>query len=176
MHLLGSPIFKVDIGEWLLDPRLLNKKLDVRISGTTDPLWRKGRYENKIGFIVLRMALKSVNDSIPVMMGYTQGKVYFRAHHLSPEVTMEWEGLTPQFSYPPHPMVSALGTQVVIIGADALGNSNHVGQSALIIYSPYPLEPGQACVQIVNGQRDAGYIGYFHEGSLCRSLDIPNVS
>ena len=167
-----TPELKSNSGEWLLDSRLLNKKLDVRINGTTDPLWRNGRYESKIGFIVLRMPLKSVDDSIPVMVGYTQGRVYFRAYHLSPETTTEQEGPTPQTAYPAHPMISVLGTRVVIIGADLLGYSDYIGQYALIIHCPYPLEPGQSCVQIINGERDAGYIGYFHQKSLCRSLSL----
>ena len=160
------------LGEWLLDPRLVNKKLDVRISGTTNPIWRKGRYKNKPGFIVLRISLKSVDDSITVMMGYTQGQVSFRAYHLSPEITMEQEGPDSRTAHPALPMISVLGTRVVIIGADVMGTSSYIGQYALIIYTPYTLGLGEVCIQITNGQRDAGFIGYFNQTSLCRSLSL----
>ena len=123
-------------GEWLLNPQLMNKRLDVRIYGTTNPLWRNGRYENTIGFVVLRMPVKSVNDSILVMMGYTQRQVYFHAHHLSPEITTEQKGPSLQFMVPANPIVSVPGTTVVIIGANLMGNSDYIGEYAIIIRSP----------------------------------------
>jgi hypothetical protein len=172
MHRLASQELKVVLGEWLLDPRLVNKKLDVRINGTTNPIWRKGHYENKPGFVVLRMSLKSVDDSITVTMGYTQGQVSFRAYHLSPEITMEQEGPDSRTAHPALPMISVLGTRVVIIGADVMGTSSYIGQYALIIYTPYTLGLGEVCIQITNGQRDAGFIGYFNQTSLCRSLSL----
>jgi hypothetical protein len=167
-----SPELNVVQGEWLLDPRLVHKKLDVRISGTTNPVWRNGRYENKSGFIVLRAPLKSVDDSITVSIGYTQGQVSFRAYHLSPEITTEQEGPDSQITLPALPIISVLGTRVVIIGPDVMSTSNYIGQYALIIYAPYQLGPGEVCVQIPNGERDAGFIGYFHQASLCRSLSL----
>jgi hypothetical protein len=69
-------------------------------------------------------------------------------------------------------MISFLGTQVVIIGPDIMNTSNYIGQYTLIIYAPYQLGPGEVCIQIPNGEQDAGFIGYFHETSLCRSLSF----
>lgn len=162
-------------GEWLFDARLVHKKLDVRISGTTQPVWRNGRYEHRAGFIVLRMPLKSESDSITVKVGYMQSQVSFRPYHLSPEITMHQEGPGSQIVESAIPMTSVLGTRVVIIGPDVIGASNYIGQYALIIYAPYQLNHGETCIQIINGERDAGFIGYFHQTSLCRSLFIINT-
>jgi hypothetical protein len=171
---LSYPDLKVDTGEWLLDPRLLNKKLDVKIIGTTDPPWRNGRYEKKVGFTMIRMPLKSVNDSVNVSMGYAQSRIYFRAYHLCPEITMEQEGPTPQTTPAASPICSTLGTRVVIIGVDLYGSVDLIGQYALIIHSPYQLEPGQSLVQVINSETKAGHLAYFNQSSLCRSL-APNM-
>jgi hypothetical protein len=157
------------LGDWLLDPRLVGKKLDVRVKGTILPLWQKGRYKNEIGSIWLKKPLKTVCDSVAVKIGYTQGRVFFRACHLLPEHTTRQPRPFPELATPELRLTSGLGMRVVIIGADLVGNSDFIGQYAYILHCPYRLEGWQACVQVAVGQSHAGCIGYYIEDSLCRS-------
>jgi hypothetical protein len=160
------------LGMWLLDGRLINKKLDVRIRGTQgnscSKSFYKGRYEGRCGFIFLDRIPDGVDGSVEVKMGVDQTRRRFQARHLFPETTTE---------RPPHvdaeaakPMVSVLSQiqRVVIIGPDVYGNSNAVGSYGEIVNSGYELLPGQALVMLTSGP----YIQqpwYFHERSLCRS-------
>ena len=161
------------IGEWLLDPRLVGKKLDVRVNGTITPLWQKGGYENKIGIVELKKLLKTVGDSIAVKIGYTQGWVFVCACHLLPEHTTQQPR---PFQEPAmsERLINSPGMRVVIIDVDLVGSLDCIGQYAYIVRCPYRLEERQACVQIAIGQSHMGHIGYYTEGSLCCS--IPSFS
>ena len=158
------------LGEWLINPRFVSKQLDVRIVGTTDPPWLNGRYERQIGYIVAKKPITSADSSIPVWVGYSHGRIWFRAHHLEPVMTTEIPSPLSDDLGPSLPLIDVLGARVVIIGIDLLGSSEFVGEYGLIISCPYSLGHNQACVQIMNGGNHAGRIGYFHSESLCRSL------
>jgi hypothetical protein len=162
------------LGEWLLDPRLVGKKLEVRVRGTITPPWQRGRYENDIGIVELKNPLKTVSDSIAVKIGYTQGRVFFRACHLLPEHTTQQPRPFPEVSTPELRLANSPGMRVVIIGVDLVGNSDCIGQYAYIVRCPYRLEEWQTCVQVAIGQSHTGHIGYYTEDSLCRS--IPSLS
>jgi hypothetical protein len=158
------------VGEWLLDERLLNRRLDICVRGTAPTLFHNGRYENQAGFLVLTERPSSVNQSILVKIGYHQSKLLFPLRYLAPEYTTEI--ILPKMMQPStaRPVVSTLGARVVIIGADLAGNHNFVGHYGFIVDCPYHLDPGQACVHIVDC---ISHFGYFDEKVLCRSVAEP---
>jgi hypothetical protein len=123
-----------------------------------------------MGSIVLKKPLKTVDDSVAVKIGYTQGRVFFRACHLLPELTTQQPGPYPELISPALRLINSPGFRVVIIGADLVGSSGCVGEYAYIIHCPFRLEGWQACVQVAAGQSHAGHVGYYAEESLCRSI------
>ena len=153
-------------GEWLLDPRLLNKRLDIRIQGTKATLWHNGRYENEGGFVVLTKPPSNVDVSVSVKLGFAQSRLFFPLRFLHPEVTTERSGFVlPEAR---RPVISTVGQRVVIIGADLEGKADLIGNYALIIHYPQ-LAPGHTCVQIMIQGPLWGRYGFFDEKSLCRS-------
>jgi hypothetical protein len=59
-------------GTWLLDARLLYRKIDVRIQGTRCPMWQNGRYKDQLGFTVLTEQLQTVESPVVVKVGYEE--------------------------------------------------------------------------------------------------------
>jgi hypothetical protein len=157
--------FNVYVGEWLLDARLLNKRLDVHIRGTKETLVQNGRYENERGFTVLTKPLPDVNHRILVKLGYAQSRVFFPACHIFPETTTT----RPGFVVAGCPVVSVPGERVVIVGEDAEGKLDYVGNFALITSCRWLLAPGNALVMITTSGPFLGKYLYFNEKSLCRS-------
>jgi len=149
-------------GTWLLDPRLVGKKLDVRIQGTTDPPFQGGKFEGRLGFTVLTKPPRNVTDSNIVKLGYSENRLLFQAQHLVPETTTERDVFVNREVAVS--ITAVAGTRVVIIGPDLEGNSSWIGHYGFIVQCPYPLEPGQACVQDLLAQYH-----YFPVTSLCRS-------
>jgi hypothetical protein len=154
-------------GEWLLDARLLHKRLDVRIKGTTNSLSHLGRYENKIGYIILDAVPSSINASVTVKVGYVEARRPFPVCHLFPETTTE----NPPFvsTEAARPVVSMPGQRVVVIGADLNGDLHLVGSYGIVVASGYVLQPGHAAICISSGDF-VGHGAYFEEKSICRSL------
>jgi hypothetical protein len=158
-------------GAWLLDPHLLYRKVDVRIQGTRSPVWRNGRYEGQLGFTVLTEQLHTVESPITVKVGYEEKRITFQAQHLLPEKTTT-EPL-PEYVRPqtrPRAIVSAVGTQVVIIGPDLNGLLDYIGDYAVVAECKWPLEHDQACMYIASTGPRWGACVYFNVNSLCRSL------
>jgi hypothetical protein len=153
-------------GEWLLDDRLLNKRLDVRIEGTTKTLFRNGRYENQSGYLVLTDKPSTLDTSVTVRIGYRESQLSFPIRFIIPETTTEREG----FNSNPvgQPINSVPGERVVIIGRDAEGVTEMVGNYGFVIECIYPLLPGQACVVLSSGALRE-QVRYFFVESLCRS-------
>jgi hypothetical protein len=145
-----------------LDQRLLGKKLDVRIRGTTDPPFHKGRYEGHSGFTVLMKQLLDITASNIVKMGFSENRLLFQIQHLVPETTTEHSGFITQEAATS--IISAFNTCVVIIGPDLGGDSSWIGVYGYIVQCHYDLEPDQACVQDLWNR-----FAYFHKDSLCRS-------
>jgi hypothetical protein len=158
-------------GTWLLDARLLFRKIDVRIQGTRSPMWRNGRYEDQLGFTVLTEQLQTVECPVVVKVGYEEKRISFQAQHLVPEKTTE-EPLPPSIrpQTRPRSIASAVGTRVIIIGPDLSGLLNYVGEYAVVADCKWPLEHGQACTYIASTGPQWGACVYFNVNSLCRSI------
>ena len=157
----------VGTGEWLLDPRLQKKRLDIHIRGTTVKIWHNGAYENACGFLVLTKPLKSTNDSVIVKIGYNQSKIYFPLHYIFPQVTTERSMFVSRSAA--SPIVKTIGERVVIIGNDVEGKSDYIGHHAVVIRCMWPLPYDQGCLQILTTGPNWGTIRYFSDMSLCRS-------
>ena len=167
MHIKHFLTTETCSGQWLLDARLLNKRLDIRIKGTTTTLFSNGRYEGQCGHIVLDAVPISTEAPVKIRIGFEQTKANFRPRYLIPEVTTE----TPQYisASTARPIVQAPGERVVIIGPDIYGNSDLVGSFGLVICTPYAFPMDQACVQVCPPGPNVGCASYFVETSLCRS-------
>jgi hypothetical protein len=164
------PYLQSSVGEWLLNERLLHKKIDVRINGTRKDLFHNGLHENKTGFVVLDTVPSGVDKSVNVKLGYEQSNWRFPLRYLVPETTTENPPFVPPKSA--RPIISTPGLRVVVIGADLSGNSSLVGSYGLLIDPGFALMPGQACVYLSSGEL-SGHGAYFEEKSLCRSLNLP---
>jgi hypothetical protein len=168
-HLVRFPehVFQLVIdlrnpGSWLIDQRLLYKRLDVRIRDTIDPPFHKGRYEGHSGFTVLMKRPSDVAASNIVKMGFSENRLLFQIRHLVPETTTERPGFVTHEAA--ISITSAFNTRVVIIGPDLAGDTSRIGTYGYIVQCPYDLELDQACVQDL-----WNHVAYFHKDSLCRS-------
>jgi hypothetical protein len=164
-HVAFCYLMFVDVGEWLLDPRLQNKRLDICIRGTTVKIWHNGTYKNACSFLVLTKAPTSVNDLVIVKIRYNQSKIYFPLHYIFPQITTERSMSRSAAS----PVVKTIGKRVVIIGSDVEGTSNYIGQHAVVIRCIWPLLHDQGCLQILTSGPNWGTIRYFNDHSLCQS-------
>jgi hypothetical protein len=155
----------MELGGWLLNGKLLHKRLDVRIKGTMTTAFYNGRYENQCGYVVLESIPSSTASSVTVRVGFEQSRRSFKLFYLFPELTTENPGFVSREAA--HPVVSSMGQRVVIIGPDLTGNTEFIGNHSQIIQSHYELQPTDALVLLwVHGSQAA----YFNEKSLCRSL------
>ena len=157
------------VGKWLLDSRLLNKRLDVRIRGTTKTLFHNGRYENQCGFTVLTQVPSSANESVTVKLGYEQTKRKFQLCYLFPETTTE----IPKVVGPDaaRPVLSSVGERVVIIGPFLGGPSDMIGNYALIEDAmDSSMESNLGLARVCSSGKWSGIACYFPGTSLCRSL------
>ena len=160
---------RVVVGKWLLDSRLLNKRLDIRIRGTKKTLFHNGRYENQCGFTVLTQVPSSVNESVTVKLGYEQTKRKFQLCYLFPEMTTEIPRVVgPEAA---SPVVSSIGQRVVIIGPFLGGPSDMVGNYALIEDSmDSSMKSDLGLARVCSAGEWTGVASYFPDTSLCRSL------
>jgi hypothetical protein len=158
-------------GTWLLDVRLMFKKIDVRIQGTRSPMWQNGRYEDQLGFTVFTHQLQTVESPIMVKVGYEEKRISFQAQHLVPETTNK-QSLPPSIRSHNCPLsiASVVGTRVIVIGPDLNGLFDYVGQYAIVTECKWPLGHDQACTYIASTGPQWGVCVYFHVNSLCRSL------
>src|SRR5215472_9612021 len=109
---------------------------------------------------------RSVNDSVPVIMGYNRSRVYFPLRHIYPETTTERPGFVSQDAA--RPVVKTPGERVVIIGNDVEGRLDYIGKLALVVHCYWPLPSDQGCLYLLpNGPSDqAPAYAYFPEGSI----------
>lgn len=154
-------------GEWLLDSRLVGKKLDVRILGTTQTSLHRGRYKNNCGFIILQGVPANVNSSTTVRVGFAESQRSFPIKYLYPQTTTERPPFVADRDV--GPITSKIGQRVVIIGPDVQKNGELVGNYGHIVFSGYVLPVGLALVQVCGSGNLNGKWGYFNEESLCRS-------
>ena len=108
----------------------------------------------------------NVETRVPVLMGFTEAKVWIPPHCIFPNRTTE----RPGFHLPRevHPIISALGEHVVIIGADVSGNSDWIGEYRRVVQCEFLPPLHSASVQALTGP-STGQIKFFHENSLCHS-------
>src|SRR6266487_3913977 len=104
------------VGQWLLDKRLLKKRLDVHIKGTSTTLFYNGCYENHCGHVLLDAVPVSTEASVRVKISFEQMKANIRVRYLIPETTNETPGFVSASQA--RPIVHAYGERVVIIGPD----------------------------------------------------------
>jgi len=159
------------LGQWLLDSRLLNKRLDVRIHGTTKNLYRNGAYENACGFLVLTSVPRRADASLVVKIGMNQSKLHFKANNITPQLTTECAPIVaPEAA---RSIASTIGQRVVIVGRDSEGKMDTLGCYGQITDCPWPLAPGYACVAVNVPGSQWLVMRYFFETSLCRSIAEP---
>ena len=156
----------------MLEPRLVGKRLDVCIKGST---FYNGRYEGKGGFIILTSTPFDWDTSIEVRIGYEQSKRNFRACHLWPEKTME----IPQPAYLEKGLteptraaevIMMTGVKVIIIGADLRDDEAWIGYFGVTRTSPLP---GSACVILLQTWPPTWTVdspsAFFPPDSICHS-------
>lgn len=154
------------LGEWLLDPRLLNKKLDIHVQGTSSTLHYNGRYENQRGFVVLTQKPKDVKTSVEVRLGFARSRLRFPLWQLYPETTTERPGFIPPEAA--RPVFSAVGERVVIIGVDLGNDSAFIGNYGVIDHCRIS---EIVCVRITTQGPYNGRCCYFDISSVCRSFN-----
>ncbi len=150
----------------MLDQRLVGKRLDIRIKGTVKALYHNGKWEDQCGYLVLQKTPVNEKDMILVKMGYSESQIRFTRCYLFPQMTTERPGFVDAKAA--RPVISSIGQRVVIIGPDAYGNSDRVGEYACIVHCPYNIPSHQALVMISFGQFFGEY-RYYNESCLCRS-------
>jgi hypothetical protein len=152
--------------EWLLDPRLLNKRLDIRISGTKINLCHGGRYEDHIGYLVLDQVPADTTKSVLIKVGYHESQLRFPIRHLRPLRTTERPPTVT--SDMAQPLSASMGERVVIIGSDLEGQSDLIGYYG---WTYAASEPPHVYVYAAV-QTPVGYqaqVKHYHEQSLCRA-------
>ncbi len=153
-------------GHWLLNERLLHKKLDVRIQGTDKTQFYNGSYEGQGGFIIMKKLPAREDDSVKVALRYNRTQRAFQVRYLVPETTTELERFVSAQSA--QLVVSSPGQRVVILGPDVEGQSD--GCYAHVINSGYPLVEGLAAVVIDGPSPLAGRCRYYYQNFICRSV------
>jgi hypothetical protein len=152
------------LGEWLLDTKLLNKRLDVRIQGTRVDPWQGGRYEGSCGFLVLEESPRHVTVAVVVKVGPNESRIRFPLRYIFPLMTTERPPTV--LSNAAQPVISTLGERVVVIGSDYEGASDFIGCYGLI----YTVGVSGFCyVNVGIPGQYYGQLRYFSENSLCRS-------
>jgi hypothetical protein len=150
----------------MLDPRLVGKKLDVRIKGTTQTSFHNGCYENHCGFTILKAAPATVHSSTTVRIGFAEAQKSFPVGYLYPQTTTERPPFVSREAA--GSITSNIGQRVVIIGPDVKENKELIGNYGHVVHSGWILQAGLALVQVCSAD-SYGNWGYFNENSLCRS-------
>lgn len=165
------------LGVWLLDKRLKNKRLDIRIEGLEDSslfakLGKKAqRQEGALGILVLESAVRKVDSLIQVQLGSVH-QDYFR---LPVECVKPMRSVYKPGYVEEHTSIGLTQTRVVIIGPDINGDVSKIGEYAQvdpIIF--YFRSGGRRVVKVVFARSAAQEhieTGYYDAGDLCRSLN-----
>jgi hypothetical protein len=155
------------LGEWLLDTRLLNKRLDVCIQGIKRTLYCNGYYEDACRFLVLEQTPSDVSTSIIVKIGFAEGRLHFPVQHIFPLTTMEQPQPSQIGLNDVKPIISSPHMWVVIIGLDLDGKADFIGCYDLIAECDLELGRVQAYIYVVVPGSIDGQYRYFHKSSLC---------
>ncbi|KAF9455557.1 hypothetical protein BDZ94DRAFT_1363702 [Collybia nuda] len=160
-------------GAWLMDKCLLNRRLDIKITGTNHgSMVYGGRYENHTGFTVLTRVHLTPRTSITVKLGPNQSKMKFELQYIEPLVS----NIHPTSHIKPPcagSIVREVGRRVVIIGPDYYGNDGHIGKYAIVgpNHPNYPAPDNMAPLCIVTGDKTEW--GYYYENDLYSSdIDV----
>jgi hypothetical protein len=152
------------LGEWLLDMRLLNKRLSVCIQGTSVDPWQGGHYEGSCSFLVLEESPGHVTVAVVVKVRPNESRIRFPLQYIFPLMTTEWP--LNVLSNAAQPVISTFGERVVVIGSDYEGASDFIGYYGLI----YTVGVSGFCyVNVAIPGQYYGQLRYFSENSLCRS-------
>lgn len=138
-------------GSWLLDRRLMHRKLEIEIAGTKGSnTFREGIYEGFKGYTVITAPIRNASCDIFVRVDSMKS---------SPMTRIPIKYLWPKSStFPP-------GWRVVIKGGTLEDNESHIGSYALIAPSVHELEYNVRLVCIL----PSGPYEYFDITSLCSS-------
>lgn len=176
-HDQWNPKFQL-AGEWLWDKRLLNKRIDIIILGTTavQPSLYGGRYEGHQGYTVLQ-SLPTPTESIYVRVGPLASKLRIPVMYLFPARTsvvqldtrlVDLDMVTEQQELP---FGQAYGLRVLIIGPDYEGELKYIGRYGVITGKNETKNLPSHTAQVLV---DGGWFDVvFRETSLCRSLAGP---
>ncbi|KAJ7684853.1 hypothetical protein DFH06DRAFT_1118510 [Mycena polygramma] len=119
-----------DGGEWLNDRRLLNCRIDFKVLGSKQDDYRKGAYEGRIGFLVMKeLPARKKFQTVDTIIGQHHAFLNLRIKYLQPMITTEREGAPGPF----HHIFTVPGTQVVIIGADVTGSTAYIGHVGEVV-------------------------------------------
>ncbi|KAJ6576277.1 hypothetical protein B0H10DRAFT_1963588 [Mycena sp. CBHHK59/15] len=146
-------------GDWLRQPCLIGTWLDVIILNAENV--HQGRYQNKVGVIrgVPPKILPGEKGVICVLIGNVAAtNMHLKVQNIFPLTTTEFDGSISKADA--KPIISVLGTQVIIIGADMTGDKVWIGNRGFV--APY----GTINIR--------GHSIHFPESSICRSDPFPH--
>ncbi|KDQ28557.1 hypothetical protein PLEOSDRAFT_1102604 [Pleurotus ostreatus PC15] len=141
----------VSDGSWLLDRRLMHRKLEIEIAGTKGSgTFRKGIYEGCKGYTIITEPIRSVACDIFVKVDSMES---------SPMTRIPIKYLWPKSSiFPP-------SWRVVVKGGTLEDNESYIGSYALIAPCTYELDYNVRLAYIL----PSGPYEYFQISSLCSS-------
>lgn len=175
---LGAHLLTDCLG-WMLDTRLRDKKLDVRLKGMGRTFG--GKYEDEEGFFWLasNAKVKRTKPTIQVIIGLHEVKRHVPIEMIHPERTT----VQKRFTAPDGisgggtevvRISRAIGQRVVIIGPDNYGADWFVGKYGIV--SPtQSTDPADVWIIICPGQGKEydGRWAWMNEIYLCRSIVPP---
>ncbi|KAJ6614060.1 hypothetical protein B0H10DRAFT_1950978 [Mycena sp. CBHHK59/15] len=145
-------------GDWLRQPRLRDAWLDVIILNAENV--HRGKYQNKVGVIrgVPTEILPGKRGVVWVLIGNVAAThIRLKVQNIFPLTTTEFDGSISKADA--KPIMSVLGTQVIIIGGDMTGDKMWIGNRGFV--APH------GAINI------RGHIIHFPESSICRSDPFP---
>ncbi|KAF4565739.1 hypothetical protein EYR36_002317 [Pleurotus pulmonarius] len=115
----------VEPGRWLLDARLMHKKLEIVIRGTRSGTWfRGGIYEGKQGYLVVTDKVKNVRADIFVRVDSV--------------VSSPWTRIPIRYVWP-NGSSFRVSTRVVVTGPSIDGRDNCVGSYGTVLNCEYAI-------------------------------------
>ncbi len=139
-------------GSWLLDQRLMHRKLEVEVSGTKSlDCFRNGQLEGCKGYTVVTTPIRRQRSA----------DIFVKIDSVdsTPMTRIPIRYLWPKNStFPP-------ACRVVVRGATIDGNETHIGEYGVVYNSTYELTYNVRCIYIL----PSGPFEYFDTISLCSS-------
>lgn len=156
---------------WILDTRLRDKKLDVRLKDMGSMF--SGRYKGEQGHVTLRSntKVKKTAPTVPVVIGLNAVRRHVPIAMIHPERTVFV--IHPKRGPDIISLSEAIGTRVVIIGLDNAGSDRFVGKYGIVSKSEI-VDPADVLIRLSPGQGPEfdGNWGWVNEKCLCRSTPL----